>query len=871
MPVSGSRAVVALATVAWLLWPASTLASTLATTLATNGVAQGTKADYARAASIESRVGNLVRRDDLDPQWIDAHRCWYAVDTVGGGREFVLVDAAKADRAPLFDHERLAAVLSTKLGKPIDAAQLPIERISLEGSDEQRVMLLLLQGGERTFRYNPRDGSLADATSEDEATFALPLQATELRSRRRAGPSVNLVFVNRSGGEVQLVWIDQGGERRPYARLKDGERHVQQTFAGHAWGVIAADGTPIGWLLARNRGDIVRIGGTEPPPTKPDAAQGTQTTDAPNERPPPESDRGSSRNAYRVDFRDGNAFVVRTSDGTSVVSSTDGTPEHPYVAPPLWSPDGTKVVIVRQSPAQKHTVNLVESSPRDQTQPKLHSFDYLKPGDRIQQTQPYLFDLTTGQAIAIPERDTLFPNPWSIDRLRWTSDSSHFTFLYNQRGHQIMRLVSVDAKTGHATSIVNEECVTFFDYAGKLFLQQLDATNEVLWMSERDGWNHLYLIDSQSGAVKSQITKGDWVVRGVDRVDETQRQIWFRAGGIRPEQDPYYEHFCRVNFDGTGLVVLTAGDGSHEVQYSPDGTYFIDRWSRVDQPPVTELRRTADGSLVCELEHGDWSELLATGWLPPERFVAKGRDGVTDIYGVLWRPSNFDPGTRYPVIEDIYAGPHDSFVPKTFATWHGQREIAELGFIVVRIDGMGTSNRSKAFHDVCWKNLKDGGFPDRVAWLRAAGAAHPEMDLSRVGIYGGSAGGQNALRAMLDHGDMYKACVADCGCHDNRMDKIWWNELWMGWPIDDSYAASSNVTDAHKLTGKLLLVVGELDRNVDPASTMQVVDALVRADKDFELLVIPGSDHGAAESAYGRRRRADFFVRNLLGVEPRAE
>jgi dipeptidyl aminopeptidase/acylaminoacyl peptidase len=250
--------------------------------------------------------------------------------------------------------------------------------------------------------------------------------------------------------------------------------------------------------------------------------------------------------------------------------------------------------------------------------------------------------------------------------------------------------------------------------------------------------------------------------------------------------------------------------------------------------------------------------------------VAKGRDGKTDVYGVIFRPTRFDPARKYPVIEEIYAGPQGAFVPKSFRAYHKAQSVAELGFIVVKIDGMGTSHRSKRFHDVCWKNLADSGFPDRILWIRAAAEQRPYMDLTRVGIYGGSAGGQSALRALLGHGDFYQVAVADCGCHDNRMDKIWWNELWMGWPVGPHYAEQSNVTQAHKLQGKLLLIVGGKDRNVDPASTMQVVDALIKADKDFDLLVIPGTGHGAAETPYGNRRRQDFFVRHLLGVEPRS-
>jgi dipeptidyl aminopeptidase/acylaminoacyl peptidase len=355
-------------------------------------------------------------------------------------------------------------------------------------------------------------------------------------------------------------------------------------------------------------------------------------------------------------------------------------------------------------------------------------------------------------------------------------------------------------------------------------------------------------------------------VQRVIHVDEGKRQVWFAAGGVRAGQDPYYTHFCRVNFDGSGFVVLTEGEGTHKIRWSPGDPYFIDSFSRVDLRPVTELRSSKSGKLVCKLEEADASEVLAERngrW--PARFAAKGRDGSTDIYGIILLPHNFDPSKKYPVVEQVYAGPQDFYVPKSFRPGYGKmQQIADRGMIVVQADGMGTSGRSKAFHDVCWKNLKDAGFADRIAWIKAAAAAHPQMDLSRVGIYGGSAGGQNALAALLWHHDFYKVAVADCGCHDNRMDKIWWNEQWMGWPVDKSYEESSNVVNAHLLEGKLMLLVGEMDDNVDPASTMQVVNALEKANKDFELVVVTGTHHGSAETPYGSRRRMDFLCRNLL-------
>lgn len=538
-------------------------------------------------------------------------------------------------------------------------------------------------------------------------------------------------------------------------------------------------------------------------------------------------------------------------------------PEGP-TAEVYWAPDSKHFVAMKHKPGTDRIVYLVESSPSDQLQPKLQSYPYAKPGDDIPEKKPHLFDVENAKEI--PVNDGLFQKPWSIGDVRWDKDSSRFTFLYNQRGHQVLRIVEVLAENGAARPIVDEVSETFVNYSGKFFCDYL-PTDEIIWMSERDGWNHLYLYDYKSGAVKNQITKGEWVVRRVEKVDREKRQIWFQAGGIRPEQDPYYVHFARVNFDGSDLVVLTAGDGTHEVKFSPDDRYIVDTWSRVDSAPVTELRRTADGTLVCKLEEADTTELEMSGWQAPERFVAKGRDGKTDIYGVIHRPRDLDESRKYPVLETIYAGPQDSFVPKGFRTTYNTDKLARRGFIVVQMDGMGTSNRSKKFHDVCWKNIGDAGFPDRVVWIKAAAEKYPYFDLSRVGLYGTSAGAQNALGGLLQYPDFYKAAVADCGCHDNRMDKIWWNEQWMSWPVGQHYEEQSNVTMAHRLQGKLLLMVGEMDRNVDPASTMQVVNALIKADKDFEMLVIPGAGHGVARTAYGWKRLEDFFVLAFLSEQ----
>ena len=315
------------------------------------------------------------------------------------------------------------------------------------------------------------------------------------------------------------------------------------------------------------------------------------------------------------------------------------------------------------------------------------------------------------------------------------------------------------------------------------------------------------------------------------------------------------------------MVALTEGNGTHDLQFSPDRRFYLDTYSRADLPPVHELRRASDGTLVCPLETADLSALTAHGWRAPEVFQAKGRDGVTDIWGLVFRPSHLDPAQKYPVIENIYAGPQDSFTRKTFAVQDAMQSLAELGFIVVQCDGMGTRNRSKAFHDVCWHNVKDAGLPDRIAWIKALAARHPQVDAGRVGIYGTSAGGQSSTGALLFHPEFYHVAVSSCGCHDNRIDKLWWNEQWMGYPVSPWYADNSNITHAANLRGKLLLFVGELDTNVPPESTLRLTDALMKAGKDFDFVVITGSDHTGG-GPYGERRRRDYFVRHLLGVEP---
>ena len=531
----------------------------------------------------------------------------------------------------------------------------------------------------------------------------------------------------------------------------------------------------------------------------------------------------------------------------------------------IWSPDSRKLATVKVRDVQERRIPLIESSPSSQKQPILQWRNYAKPGDVLPVYLPVLFDVEARKQMAL--NVTPYENQFYLNLTGWREDSRAFTFEFNQRGHQRYVIGEVSAADGSIRHLVDEQTKTFIYYYNN-YRYDLDDGKELLWISERDGWRHLYLIDGTSGQVKQQVTKGEWVVRQVDYVDETNRVVYFTASGFNKGEDPYNLHYCRINLDGTGFTDMTPENGNHRVTFSADRSYFTDVYSRPDLPPVSQLKRTSDASVVAGLQRCDVSALQAESWQMPEVFCAKGRDGQTDIWGNIYRPMHFDASKSYPVVEFIYAGPHDSHVDKDFKPAHHLvSKLVELGFIVVSIDGMGTSNRSKAFHDVCWKNLKDAGFPDRIAWMKAAGAKYKYMDLNRVGIYGWSAGGQNAMAALLFHNDFYKVAVALCGCHDNRMDKIWWNEQWMGYPIDASYSTSSNVDNAYRLKGKLLLINGELDDNVDPASTLQVVSALMKANKNFEQLYLPGKTHSLG-GPFEMHKMHDFFVKNLLGQEP---
>jgi dipeptidyl aminopeptidase/acylaminoacyl peptidase len=566
----------------------------------------------------------------------------------------------------------------------------------------------------------------------------------------------------------------------------------------------------------------------------------------------------------------GNEVSALATSGEKVVYAASGSKAIPALPPgfawsgqPAWTPDGKHFALwaTRAVPVRKYLV-------KDSVKQTEKEIDYDKPGDDKTQQLACVFSLAGGYRF--PGTDVL-PLAMNTDRLDWTADSQRLRSTYTIRGFTGHGIIEFDVGTKQWRKLLTEEDPKFVFTYGSFYRYDLpDETT--LWVSERSGWTHLYRVDLRTGATLNAVTAGAWVMKAVLHVDEAAKQVTFVGLGRNAGEDPYYRHVYRVNFDGTGLVQLTQGDGTHDVQFSPGRKYLVDTYSRVDQPPRFVLRRTLDGRELAALGQADDAQLRAAGWEAPRRFVAKDRAGKFDIHGVMVRPYPFDPQKKYPVIEYIYAGPQDSFVPKSFSVWSNAfREASLQGFYVVQIDGRGTWNRGKEFHQEAWRNLGDAGLPDRVVWLKAASRVEPAMDLKRVGIFGGSAGGQNAVHALLRHGDFYKAAAADCGCHDNRVDKLWWNEQWMGYPIGPWYAANACRTEADKLQGKLFLTVGESDTNVDVKCTYDLRDALFAAGKKdlVEFTVVPGANHGACERGDMREKRLDFFQRTLGGPLPR--
>jgi dipeptidyl-peptidase-4 len=584
---------------------------------------------------------------------------------------------------------------------------------------------------------------------------------------------------------------------------------------------------------------------------------------------------------------DHNLYLRDVSTGTVAQLTRDGTAGWDYATPlpslhlmvdqgtenvqqpaaVFWSPDSTKLLTYRIDSRNSGRFTSLQFVPPDQLRPRAFTYVYPLPGEVLAKAEPIVFDIQSGKRIDVQTAalELPFQDGPGFD---WFPDSKSFYYDYDERGYKAKELRVVDAATGEQKVILREQADSYLD-PGETFYRFVDATGEIFWSSERDGWNHLYIYSRKTGQLENQVTRGEWVVSEIAHVDEKERRVYFLANGREKNEDPYQSHLYSVGFDGKDLRLLSPENANHFVNMSPDGSFFVDSFSRPDLPGESVLRRSKDGSEVCILEKADASELLKTGWKFPEPFQGKAADGSTDIYGLIWRPSNFDPSKKYPVIEQVYTGPQGFFVPKTFAGSLRLQSMAELGFITVMVDGRGTVGRSRAFHQFSYRNL-GGSFEDHVALIKQMAEHYPFMDVTRVGIYGTSAGGYGAAHAMLVFPDFYKVGVTISGDHDARLDKAWWNEAYQGYPVQDDYVTQSNVTLADHLKGHLLVEHGDIDDNVHPVETMRFVDALMKANKSFDMLLVPNMFHGESgeHALYLVRRRWDYFVQYLLGVTP---
>ena len=589
-------------------------------------------------------------------------------------------------------------------------------------------------------------------------------------------------------------------------------------------------------------------------------------------------------------IRDWNLWVRDVATNQEKQLTTDGVKDFGYAtdnagwagsdrAILLWSPDSKKIATSQQDERKVGDMFLVETKVGH---PVLKAWKYPLPGDSVvAMLRRVVIDVDAGKVIPLqlaPEfhRATLGDNI-SMSDYKWSPDGSQLALASSSRDHKQAILRVADASTGAVRTVFDETVATH--YESRTGWQVLWTTNEVIWYSQRDDWGQLYLYDLNTGKLKNQITTGEGPVTQIVKVDEKTRTVWFAANGREKGQDPYFAHFYRVGLDGKNAVSLTPDDGDHTMQLAPDGKYLVDTYSKPDVPPVVALR-DANGKLMMALEKADISRLLATGWKPPVPIKVKAADGKTDLYGMMFRPASFDPSKKYPIINNAYPGPQSGSVGgRAFTAARGDRQaLAELGFIVVTIDGRGTPGRSKSFHDAYYGAMgRDNTVPDQVAGMKDLARQYPGIDLDRASMWGHSGGGFITADAMFRFPDFFKVGIAESGNHDQRQYEDDWGERYQGLLMrnadgSDSYDIEANQSQAKNLKGHLLLAHGTMDNNVPPYNTLLVADALIKANKDFDLLMLPNQAHGyGTESNYMMRRRWDYFVRYLLNAEPPRE
>ncbi|MFX0138154.1 MAG: DPP IV N-terminal domain-containing protein [Candidatus Hodarchaeota archaeon] len=553
----------------------------------------------------------------------------------------------------------------------------------------------------------------------------------------------------------------------------------------------------------------------------------------------------------------------------------------------LWSPDSRKIVIHKLDQRKVKELHLIQSVGLERSlRPRLHSYSYPLPGDRdVPQAELIILDIENKNKVVVKYKPQCVSNvpPIFSKYVWWSNDSNKIFFIYLERDFKTGKLCETNTLTGETREIIEEHVSTQIDFT-HFFLEPpnvkiLNNGNEIIWFSQRDGWGHLYLYDGESGNLKNQITSGSWLVHKILYVDERSRWVYFLAGGREKDRDPYYGFLYRASLEGEIIELLTPENADHDIIFSPTGKYFIDNFSRVDTTPISILR-AADGKLIFNLENADLSLLLKENWKSPKQFKVKARDGIIDLYGLIFFPTTFDSSKKYPVIDYIYPGPQRINTNKSFPQkldkslrnfWEPQ-SMAEVGFIIITLDGMGTPLRSKTFHDYSYGNMSDaGGLEDHVTAIKQLAREHSYMDLNRVGIYGHSGGGFASARAILQYPDFYKVAVSSAGNHDQRGYVASWGEKYQGMLDGDNYMNQVNAKLAKNLKGYLLLAWGDMDDNVHPALTLQLVDALIKANKDFDLLVLPNRNHMFSLDSYFIRKRWDYFVQHLLELKPPKE
>src|SRR6186713_669568 len=738
--------------------------------------------DYQNA---ENQMGyntqKYVDRGNVFPNWMPGDKFWYRVLTPSGS-EFVFVDAVKGTRTVAFDHEKLAASLSSATSKKYTASMLPFQSINFSADGKS----ITFRTDGKQWKYDLQNSSLVADT-------------TKL-----------LENAQRSGG------------------------------------------------FGRNRGNEV----LSPDRTK------------------------------AVFIKDYNLWVKDTKTNEQKQLTTDGIKDFGYATDNAgwtnsdgailrWSPDSKKIATFKQD--QRNVGDMYLAS-TNVGHPTLRSWKYPLPGDKdIPMISRCVINVDDAKVIMFnippdPHRASLsddISSSGTFDDIDWNPDGTEVAFLSTSRDHKQEKFRIANALTGEVREVFEEVVPTQYESGwGAINWRFLSKTKEIIWFSERDDWGHLYLYDATNGKLKNQITKGNWVVTRLIRVDEKNRLLYFMASGTQPE-NPYFSQFYKIGFDGKNLTLLTPGAGTHSVSFSPSENYFIDTYSKPDVPSVTVLR-DMNGKQITELEKTDVSRLKAAGWKPPTPFSVKSANGKMDVYGIMFTPTNLDPNRKYPVVDYIYPGPQSGSVGSWgFSAARGDHQaLAELGFVVVLIEGTGNPNRSKSFHDAYWPDMSTNTLPDQIAGIRQLSQRYSYIDTTKVGIWGHSGGGFATAAAMFRYPDFFKVGISESGNHDNRNYEDDWGERYIGLLTKnpdgtDNYTAQANQTYAKNLKGKLMLAHGLMDNNVPPYNTMLVVEALTKANKDYDLVVFPNAGHGfGADSPYMMRRRWDYFVKNLLGKEP---